>query len=225
MTVSIQCDLVERLSAEGNSLTITLQPCPEPLSAQFHRLGPSSWSSRSDDDEPPPTYQDVMDGRVKSCNVDPGMPPLEKGAMDAQPTERPVLGGYTNTNIFTSRPNNNPCERGLFRKNNKLRGIGTFLGRGRQFESEWGITMTLKGDNSKISSEFKIYYLINILLLIIWSLRGLNNVILYKSYIYCNVLFFYVHVICVLFCNSVCVRLKKIIRSRKILFSPLKYSF
>ena len=97
--------------------------------------------------EPPPIFQDVIDGRVESCIVDPQMPPLE-GAMDAQPTERSALGGYTNTNIFTSRINNAPTGKGLLgfniapkgrgslRINNNLSSRGKFLGRGRQFKSE-----------------------------------------------------------------------------------------
>ena len=40
------------------------------------------------------------------------MPPLEEGPIDEQTTERPVLGGDINTNIFTSRLNNTPKRRG-----------------------------------------------------------------------------------------------------------------
>ena len=65
VTVSIPCHLVERLFAEGNSLIIMLRPSPEPSLAPFYRSGPRPRQPWSDEEEPPPTYQEVMDGRKK----------------------------------------------------------------------------------------------------------------------------------------------------------------
>ena len=86
--VSTTCNLIKSLFQEGDNLTITLRPSPEPSPAPFYRSGPSPGPPWSDDWGPLPTYQDVMDGRVESHVVDLTMPPLEDGAVAVTPTER-----------------------------------------------------------------------------------------------------------------------------------------
>ena len=41
-------------------------------------------------DQPPPAYQDMMDGRIESHIVDHEMPPLADSAIAAEPTKRPT---------------------------------------------------------------------------------------------------------------------------------------
>ena len=87
VTGSIPCHMAERLFSKENSLSVTLRPSPEPSSAPFYRSGPSPRPPCSDDDERPPTYQDVMHGRVESYIVDPEISPLKDGAVAAEPTK------------------------------------------------------------------------------------------------------------------------------------------
>ena len=78
---SIPCNLIDRLFQEGNNLTFTLRHSPKPSSSSFYILGPRprpSWSDEEElypSDQPPPAYQDVMDGRIESHIVNPEMPP------------------------------------------------------------------------------------------------------------------------------------------------------
>ena len=42
---------------------------------------------KASSDQSPPTYQDVIDGRIEIHTVDPKMHPLQDGAVSAKPTE------------------------------------------------------------------------------------------------------------------------------------------
>ena len=74
--VSIPCDLIDRLFQKGNNLTIIIRFSPESSPSPFYKSGPRPrWSWCEDEelypsDQTPPTYQDVMDGRIKSyCGI------------------------------------------------------------------------------------------------------------------------------------------------------------
>ena len=131
---------MERLFAEGTSLTINLRSTPVSIQGYLPRSGPSSWSPEEPGWEAPPSYQDGVEGRIENRLVDPEMPPLGEVPLDDQ-SGKP-------TNIFTSRVNIPigkccfganiahipPRGRGLSRINNNVR--ITFQGLGRPSDSE-----------------------------------------------------------------------------------------
>ena len=78
VTVSIPCNVMERLFAERSSLIINLQAVPDSLPVHLPRLVSrfsSSWSTVEPVEEGPPSYQDVVEGRVDSWQVDQEIPP------------------------------------------------------------------------------------------------------------------------------------------------------
>ena len=89
---------MERLFIDGANLTIHLRFTLELMQGHLYRPDPSSWSTGEPAGEVPPSYQDVVEGRIESKLVDPEMLPLKELPLDCQ-------SGEPTPNIFTSRVN------------------------------------------------------------------------------------------------------------------------
>ena len=96
VTVSIPCNIMERLFSEGANLPINLRASPNSTPVHLPRSfsrATSSWSTV--EPEGPHCYKEVVESRIESRQVDPVMPPLEDMPIDEQ----------SEPNSFTSRGN------------------------------------------------------------------------------------------------------------------------
>ena len=86
--VSIPCQFIKRLFAEGTSIIINLRAVPDFTPVNLPRpvsRASSSWSTVHPTEEGgPPSYQAVTEGRIECKQIDPEMPPLEDMAINEQ---------------------------------------------------------------------------------------------------------------------------------------------
>ena len=116
INVLIPCHLIKRFLSVGTNLTITIRAVPEPSPSPRPVSRPLSTWSTVEEENSPPSYQDVLVGRFESRPLDQDMPPL-KTVSDMDPSYEPAEPQYgpepRRPNIFTDyAASNNPSDRG-----------------------------------------------------------------------------------------------------------------